>query len=281
MVRRTFPGDTLEAVVSSSALPGMVPRVSVRARRRTLLGSACLGLAVMAGVSFGRDLVLRRRAAGLLSEAGLATRAAIVESLALCERGDLAAAFATESALAELVPGGISSGGSARYEARGRAALSAARDLAEIAVAERPGWAPHRLLLGRAGYALWDLEARPEAPAAKPWLEAFRTAGQGAPGLDLIWATAADASIAGWPRLSPREREEAIPVFRRAFLSAGYVRQAFPGAWRVLGARASELLPDSVDPLKEAAAALRAMEQANAAQGLEQRRGRLEVSGGE
>ncbi len=267
--------------MSASALPGMVPRVNANARRQTLLATACLGLAVLAGASFGRDLVLRRRAASLLSEVGLATRPAIVESLALCERGDLAAAFATEAALAELAPGGNSSGASARYETRGRATLTAARDLAEIAVAERPGWAPHRLLLGRAGYALWDLEARPEAAAAQAWLEAFRTAGQGAPGLDLIWATAADASIAGWPRLSPGEREKAIPVFRRAFLSAGYVRQAFPGAWRVLGERAVELLPDSVDPLREGAAALRAMEQAHAAQGLEQRRGRLEASGGE
>ena len=182
MVCGARSGDTLEAVMSSSALPGMSPRVS--ARRQTVLGIACLGLAVIAGSSFGRDLVLRRRAASLLVELGAATRPAIVESLVSCERGDLAAAFAAEAVLAELASGGTSSAASNRYESRGRAELTSARDLAEIAVAQRPGWAPHRLLLGRAGYALWDLDARPDAAATRAWLEGFRSAGAGAPGLD-------------------------------------------------------------------------------------------------
>jgi hypothetical protein len=251
----------------------MAPRVSTR--RPILLGTVCVVLAVVAGFSFGSDLVLRRRAASLLFDLGLGAQPAIVESFALCERGDLAAAFATESALVELAPGATSGGVSARYETRGRAALTAARDLAAAAVAERPGSALHRFALGRAGYALWDLEARPQPAETRAWLEAFRMAGTGAPGLDLIWATASDACIAAWPRLSEADREEAVPTVQRAFLSAGYVRQAFPGAWRVLGARAAELLPDSADCLKEGAAALRAMGQPDAAERLEARRTRI------
>jgi len=255
--------------VSSQALPGMAPLVGPR--RHTVLGTACFGLAVLAGVSFGRDLVLRRTAADLLSASGLAAVPANVESLALCERADLAAAFVAESVLAERAPAGGSSDASARFGARAGKLLGSARDLAAAAVSERPGWAPHQLLLGRAGYAVWDLSARPEAAATRAWFQAFQTAGSQAPGLDLTWVTAADAVVAGWPRLSANEREEAIPVLRRALLSAGYVRQAFPGVWRVLGPRAVELLPEAADNLREGIAAFRAMGQPVAAQALEAR----------
>lgn len=263
----------------SSSLPGMVPRVS--ARRRPLVAAALLGLAVLAAASFGRDVVLRRRAASLLSNLGLGARPEVVGSLAACDMGDFAAAFAADAALAELAPGATPSGASGRYEARGKSGLASARDLAMVAAGERPGWSPHRLLLARAGYAVWDLEPRPDAGATGGWMAAFQAAGLGAPGLDLVWASAADACIAAWPRLSPREREDAIPMLRSAFLSAGYVRQAFPGAWRALGPRAAELLPDSAGSLKAGAAALRAMGEAGVAGALEQRGAKLQAGAGD
>lgn len=276
MVRLALAGDA----VSAAALPGMVSRVS--AGRRPILGSALLLLALITGAVFGRDLVVRRRAAGALSELGLGSRPEVLESVALCEQGDLAAAFAAEAVLAELSAGTPSSGAPGRYEARGKRALASARDLAADAAGERPGSALHRLLLARAGYAIWDLEARPAAASTRRWMETFRLAGNAAPGLDLIWASAADTCLAAWPRLSAAEREEALFLLRRAFLSSDSVRRSFHGAWRVLGTRAIELLPDSPGPVREGAAALRSMGETGAALALEQRGGgRLKGAGNE
>jgi hypothetical protein len=257
----------------------MVPRLA--SRRRVLLGTACLSLAVVSGAVFGRDLLLRRSGVRVLAELGLAGRPEVVESLALCEAGDLAAAFSAETALAELAFGSASRGAAERYEARGKSGLASARDLAVRAVEERPGSASHRLLLARAGFAVWDLEARPEPGSAGRWIEAFRAAGMSAPGLDMTWALAADACVAAWPRLSPREREDAAPILRGAFRSGAYVRRAFPGAWRAIGARAAEFLPDSGASLKEGATALRAMGEPGAADALERRNGKVRSGAGD
>ncbi len=161
MVLLPFGGGGLMAVGS----PGLTPRVS--ARRHPLLGAGFLVLAVIAGAVFGRGLVVRRGAGRLLSELGLASRPEVGESLSLCDGADEAAAFASETALAELGPDAVSSGASERYEARGKRGLDSARDLAMIAAGERPGWAPYRLLLARAGYAVWDLQARPDAASTQ------------------------------------------------------------------------------------------------------------------
>ena len=265
--------------MSSSSLPGQVPRVS--ARRRPLVGAVLLALSAAAGALFGRDLLLRRRAGVLLSNLGLATRPEIVDSLAACETGDLAAAFAADATLAELAPGEASNAAGLRYEARGKTSLASARDLAMMAVEDRPGSAPDRLLLARAGYAAWDLEARPNVEAARSWIGGFQLAGLGAPGLDLAWASAADACLAAWPRLSAGEREDALPILRAAFVSPGYVRQAFPEAWRVMGPRSAELLPESAGPLMAGAAALRAIGEAGVAGSLEQRGARQKPNGGD
>ncbi|HEY1435063.1 MAG TPA: hypothetical protein VGG65_06785, partial [Thermoanaerobaculia bacterium] len=207
--------------MSSAPLPGMKPLAG--ARRHGWLALTCFGLAAAAGVCFGRDLALRRRASALLEQAGLAAEPANLESLALSERGDAAAAFAAEAVLAELAPAGGSSGAVARYGPSAGKLLAATRDMALVAVDERPGWAPNQLLLARAEYAVWDLTSKPEPNAVRAWMGAFRGAGVLAPGLDLASFEAADAALAGWTRLSAPDREDCKPILRRAFLSAEYV----------------------------------------------------------
>ena len=154
------PGIGGREVVMSAPMSSGAP-LRTTARRQRFLAFGCLCLAVIASATFGRDLVLRRGAAALLAKAGIAARPGVQDSFAVCERGDLAAAFATEAVLEELAPGAPAADASARYEARGRASLAAARELAALAVAERPGSALHRLALG----ACWLRRVGPRGPA--------------------------------------------------------------------------------------------------------------------
>lgn len=258
---------------SASGFQPILPRPA--ARRRIIPGTLALGLAALSVAWFWQDLVLRREAVALLSACGLTSRSATVETVRLLEAGDLAAAFAVEAALAEVAPGGNAAAASARYGPRTRQMLTSAAKLSACAVAARPASAHHRVLLGQAGYAAWDLDPRPTAAATGAWQQAFRVAMEGAPGFDLVAVCSADAALAAWPRLSAAGHEEAIPAIRRAFLSPRYVRRVFPDAWRLMGASAGALLPEQPEQVGEAAAALRAVGETTAATDLEQRRERL------
>lgn len=255
------------------ALPGVALRPT-GGRDQAALGVLSLMLAAASVAAFWLDLAPRREAAALLTSCGLNGRPAITDTIRLIESGDLVSAFAVEAALAELAPGGQASA-STRFGSGSLAALTAARDLAASAAAARPGWAYHRLLLARAGYALWDVGAGPRAQSTPAWRQAFGLAGQAGPGLDVIWTSSAASLLEAWPRLSPREREQVPEVLRRAFLSADFVRWALPDAVMKMGPAALGLLPDTADSLGEAAAVLRATGQPEAAEAVAQRLRRI------
>jgi hypothetical protein len=228
------------------------------AHRRPVPAVLALLLAGAASFLYWRDQTGRAEAQNLLVAASLAAPSA-VETVAVLDAADLAQAFAVETALANLAPGGDATGASVRLGRDTRGLLKAVESLAAGAVGERPGSAYHRMLLAEGAYAVWDLNPKPEAAVTSAWGSAFQSAEQAAPGFELVAAASVNATLAAWPRLSPAEKDEAVAALRRSFASPEYARRAFPDAWRVLGARSLEVLPDEPETLAAASAWLRAM----------------------
>jgi hypothetical protein len=240
------------------------------ARRHPIPAILALLLAGAAAFLFWRDQTGREEARTLLVAAGLAVPTA-VETVALLDAADLAQAFAVETALADLAPGGDATGASVRLGRDTRGLLRTVEAVAAGAARERPGSAHHRMLLAEAAYAVWDLDPKPEAAATTAWGSAFQAAEQGAPGFELVAAASVNATLAAWPRLTPAERDEAVTAMRRAFGSREFARRAFPDAWRVLGARSLEVLPDEPEMLAQASAWLRAMGESKPADQIDRR----------
>jgi hypothetical protein len=245
------------------------------AHRRVLLASAALVLAVLNVGLFWSDLEVRRQAASLLSASGMASRESVRATLMVLESGDLAAAFAVETALSEMPPEDGGASAATRYGDVARPLLMKAIAVSAASLAARPGSPVDRMLLARAAYEAWELEASPSPARADAWQAAFQEAAAAAPGFDLVVVSAATANLAAWPRLSEKQRAGAVVVIRRALDSRDFVHRAFPRVWRLLGPSAAEMLPDRSEELADAAGGLRAMGELEAAQRLEDRRSRL------
>jgi hypothetical protein len=239
--------------------------------RHPVLSILAFLLAGASALVYWVDQSGRAEAEGLLASAGLAN-ATSVETIAVLEAADVARAFAVEAVLADLAPGGDATGVSVRRGVDTRGTLKAAEKLAAAAVGERPGSAHHRMLLAESAYALWDLDPKPGADSTNAWRGAFRAAGEGAPGFELIATSCANAILAGWPRLSPTDREASLPGLRHCFESRECARRVLPAAWQRLGAQSLDLLPDDPETLAQAATWLRAMGQQGAAGAIDRRR---------
>ena len=241
------------------------------ARRHPVPAILAVLLAGASALLCGLDQSGRAEAERLLASLGLANPAA-VETVAVLDAADLAQAFAVETVLADLAPGGDATGVSVRRGKDTRGALKAAEALAAAAVRERPGSAHHRMLLAESAYALWDLDPRPGTEATNAWRSAFRASGEGAPGFELVATSGADSILAAWPRLSPADREQSLSDLRRALESPEGVRRVLPEAWRRLGSQSLELLPDDPEALAQGATWLRTIGQPAAAAALDRRR---------
>ncbi len=134
------------------------------------------------------------------------------------------------------------------------AELEGGRDLMLDAVARRPGWGPHRFLLGRAVRTLQHRPNHSDRPVE--WFVPLKLAGAAAPGMDPIYASLGEAMLESWIELPPEAREQAPAVLRRAFLEESSVASGFLAARTRLGDAAFALLPDAAGPMTAASKAL-------------------------
>jgi hypothetical protein len=131
--------------------------------------------------------------------------------------------------------------------------LAAARGFALTALRLRPGWAPHRLLLGELAFASESSGGGEGGDATPRWMVPARGAAAAAPGLEPAWTFLAGASLERWKDLDPEARAELPGALRRAFADAAFVASAFPTAVAVLGRpQTVALLPDERRPLRAA-----------------------------
>jgi hypothetical protein len=218
---------------------------------RTLLAMICLSLAVVS------ILHSRRRVAERASSIAFVERFAIdlrrpdeIGAMKFEPEPDLAASIAVNAALRDVA-------GSSPSAARGEE-LAAARELMLDALAERPGWAYHRFLLGQLGYENTGLAGDPAAP--KAWQTSARTlllAAAAAPGLDAIWSALGGIYLENWQRLSSTQRSEALPVLKRALQDSRFVSARFLTLSEAVGRDAAmDLLPENPELLGAAADAL-------------------------
>jgi hypothetical protein len=132
--------------------------------------------------------------------------------------------------------------------------LSAARDLMVEAIAVRPGWAYHPLLLGRVAFEAGRGENG--GPLLRPelWARPLQAAAESAPGLDAAWVALGKAYLENWSGLSATTRAEALPVLRRACLDREFVARSFRAVVGALGrSEAMAIVPESTGPLEAAA----------------------------
>jgi hypothetical protein len=232
---------------------------------RSLLAAACLLLGIASIAQYLQDLRLRAPAERFGREFLIDLRWPWAASMRLEPAGDLESDVVVQSALQE-APGSL------RLEelspslrqawiksmSRRDEELRSARDLMLDAIAVRPGWAYHRLLLGQAVNSAakrpgnGDLAGKPEL-----WAKPMRQAARAAPGLDAIWVALGEGYLENWPGLPPTMRAEVPAVLRRAFLDKDFVSRHLLSATAALGrTEAMSLLPENAHLLDAAAQAL-------------------------
>ena len=232
---------------------GMMGSASEPERRKRRFGrlfaaSVSLFLATLSVTHSQRDLRLRRRAEKFRSDFAIDRRWPYVRNMRLEPAGDLAADIVVQAALRE-GPDGSRASVSRRNEE-----LSAARDLMAEAIAVRPGWAYHPLLLGRvAAEAGRAGNAGPPVPP-ELWASPLQAAAEAAPGLDAAWVALGKAYLENWAGLSPATRAAALPVLRRALLDREFVARSFRAVVGSLRrSEAMAIVPESTGPLEAAA----------------------------
>jgi len=176
--------------------------------------------------------------------------------------GDLAADIVVEAALRD-TPENVPEEGLSpnlrqawqRTLSRRHEELQTARELILAAIATRPGWAYHKFLL--ANVVLAAAESPGDADRFRQRqlaAESLRQAARSAPGLDAIWAALGELYAREWEAFSAGVHQEALQVWRRAFLDSGVVSREFMAVVAILGrGPATDLIPDAATPLREAA----------------------------
>jgi hypothetical protein len=255
---------------------------------RLLLTLLSFALAALSVVNYARDQAARRPGEGFARTYTLdVRRARYVDSARLEPKADLSALVlanaALEDALGTIPWREMSPAERERWVAalsRLNEELAGARALALEAVAARPGWPFHRLLLGQLVYAAdrralsLDLYARPER-----WMTPLREAASAAPGVDLGWTFLGGAMLESWGFLPQAAQREGAQVLRRAFLDPSFVSRAFCAASDVFGrAKAMELLPDATGSIRAAREALAGIGDVASVATLEERWERLEMA---
>jgi hypothetical protein len=229
---------------------------------RYFAAALCFALAGLSAVNYGLDVAGRRAAESFAREFSLdVRRPAWVATAEVSPAADLASLAVVDAALADAL-GPIRWSGLTAEEkqtwleaiARLDDELEAARRLMVDAVAARPGWAYHRMMLGEVVYVADarairpDLHERPER-----WSLPLEYAESAAPAADGIWAFHAGANLEIWDRLSAERRGEAPELLKRAFLDPGFVKRGFLQSLAALGRdEAVALLPRAAEPLRAA-----------------------------
>jgi hypothetical protein len=225
---------------------------------RILFALASCVLAAAAIANFRREAIERASAEAFVQRFALDLRRPEEVGAMRYEPGaDLAAGIAVDASLADMTD----SSGPPRPA--GAADLgqetAAGRDLMLDAMVKRPGWAYHRFLLGRLAYRSADGTQNPSSAEWNAWATPFRLAAEAAPGLDAPWIALANAYVQNWEKLSASQREDALPVIRRALQDPNFLAEHFlTFSEKVGSSQASSLLPDNAELLAAGAAALSA-----------------------
>lgn len=114
------------------------------------------------------------------------------------------------------------------------------------ALAARPGWPYHAILLGQLVYTREAQSLSPDLVAKyRRWAEPLNAGARSAPADAQLWQVLALAYLQTWPDLAHAHANEAANVFRNAFASPEFVRAAFIPATRTIGVDAAVAnLPD-------------------------------------
>ncbi len=121
--------------------------------------------------------------------------------------------------------------------------IAAAREMMLRAIALRPGWPYHELMLGQVAYASGRRAGA--VGARERWLAPLFAAAAGAPGDDATSDALGAALIEAWSALSESERASASGTLRRAFEDVAFFERVFPAAVPVVGPRAAwRLVPE-------------------------------------
>ena len=236
--------------------------------RRSVLGALVwLTLAGAAVALIAAGTSLRDRSVALVERAGLGAAPGVRETVLVIQAPEDAAAFAAETVLERIAPVSAPPGEPQGVGPDTPALLSGAQAIAADGLEAAPGGAQHRVLLGRGAYASWELSKEPRPGASKTWERTLTVASASAPGFAFASDALAAAYLGGWPRLSAAERERARPAITLGFRDPAFVRRGLPAAVEAVGPDgALRLVPNRRDSLEAAAAVLRAMGQAAAAE---------------
>lgn len=232
--------------------------------RRSVLGALVwLTLAGAAVALIVAGAPLRARGVALVERAGLGAAPGVRETVLVIPAPEDSAAFAAESVLAGVAPASAPPGEPPAVGPETPALLSGAQGLAADGLEGAPGAVQHRVLLGRAAYASWELMKEPRPGSARPWEHALTVASAAAPGFAVASDALAAAYLGAWPRLSADERERGRPAIAAGFRNPAFVRRALPAAVDVFGTEgAVRLIPNRRGSLEAAASVLRAIGQA-------------------
>jgi hypothetical protein len=240
-----------------------------------------VGLAAGAVYHYAEDRAGRERALAFAREWGFDVRRPdYVAQVSMETSADTAAGVMVEAALADEI-------GSARWtdlDAATRAAwmdalarreemLAAAHALSLPALAANPGFAFHAYRTGQMAYLVARRKGSDALRAQRAsWQAPLRRATRLAPGFDGAWRFLGAALVETWPLLPQAERDEGRRVLKRAFLDAGFARQAFLTVSGELGVEdAVALVPNAPESLAAAQAEVARAGDVAAAAGLRAR----------
>ncbi len=227
-----------------------------------LAASVSLFLALVSVRVYQRDLSTRRRTEQFFTLFTLDQRRPLDwDSLPLSPSGDWTAGIAASSSLSDATEDVPLSRMTPRMRrlwldsaSKVGDELAAAEVLVRQAIAERPGWAYYRFLLGELVYVRMNREQdRDLALHPERWAVPLREAAAGAPGDDWIWRFLAGSYLETWQVVPESARPAAAEVLKRGFLDPDFVSSGLAPAILLLGRdRALGLVPDEAASLKTA-----------------------------
>jgi hypothetical protein len=237
------------------------PRRSRRptGRARAALSAACLALAGLSIIDYRDDRVVREKAESFARKFTIdQRRPRLLETARVAEAGDLAFTPLVDAALedtlesvqlAEVTPEMRRLWVDAMIDLDDE--LVAARELMLDAIAIRPGWAFHEMMLGQTVYVRDRRSSRPELyEQPERWSTPLRAAASLGPGADLVWNFLGGAYLETWNEVSPKDRSDSTPVLREAFKEPRFIESALARAVAALGTEeAIALLPSGAGPL--------------------------------
>jgi hypothetical protein len=122
--------------------------------------------------------------------------------------------------------------------------IDAARELMLRAIALRPGWAYHELMLGQLAYVGARRTGVPIAMRER-WLAPLRAAAQAAPGDNGTRSSLAAALLEAWGALPEADRAASREAISSAFRDIAFFERIFPAAVSAMGADAAlRLVPE-------------------------------------